>query len=298
MRTRPVPSPAPGLPGHCGPSVTAAVVWACRRGSGPHPTPQQPMVERRAMGTPGKCVNATHPVPPLSQAAVGAPGPHGPPVPGAASTTWTGAAGGTASGTARGWGPAQGWGCRRSPVTQLPAQWQVSGCLGQPGLSALLPAMPAFRPAAEPAPPRLSVVPSARDPTSRPATATPGPAEHSALTPCSTSRRRSAGTVRGDARGSARTWALVWRALRNASLAATALLGSCCRMGPACHPATASATTVATCTSLGTSLHSILATTAPVWPGRWCAAQRPAQCPAPGATGRPGAPAATAVMWG
>lgn len=108
--------------------------------------------------------------------------------------------------------------------------------------------------------------------------------------------------MRGDARGSARTWALVWRALRNASLAATALLGSCCRMGPACHPATASATTVATCTSLGTSLHSILATTgaggtgdgawgvpptftscllplptAPVWPGRWCAAQRPAQ---------------------
>lgn len=67
--------------------------------------------------------------------------------------------------------------------------------------------------------------------------------------------------MRGDARGSARTWALVWRALRNASLAATALLGSCCRTGPVCHPATASATTVATCTSLGTSLHSILATT-------------------------------------
>lgn len=68
----------------------------------------------------------------LSQAAVGAPGPHGPPVPGAASTTWTGAAGGTASGTARGWGPAQGWGCRRSPVTQLPAQ--VGATWGAVGL--------------------------------------------------------------------------------------------------------------------------------------------------------------------
>lgn len=33
--------------------------------TGPHPTPQQPMVERRAMGTPGKCVSATHPVPPV-----------------------------------------------------------------------------------------------------------------------------------------------------------------------------------------------------------------------------------------
>lgn len=31
----------------------------------PHPTPRQPMVEPRVMGTPGKCVNATHPVPPV-----------------------------------------------------------------------------------------------------------------------------------------------------------------------------------------------------------------------------------------
>lgn len=105
-----------------------------------------------------------------------------------------------------------------------------------------------------------------------------------------------------DAHRSARTWALVWHALHNASLAATALLGSCCRTGPACHPATASATTKAACTGPGTSLHSILATTgaggtgdgvwgvpptfapclphlstAPVWQGRWCAAQRSAQ---------------------
>lgn len=64
-----------------------------------------------------------------------------------------------------------------------------------------------------------------------------------------------------DAHRSARTWALVWHALHNASLAATALLGSCCRTGPACHPATASATTKAACTGPGTSLHSILATT-------------------------------------
>lgn len=59
-------------------------------------------------------------------------------------------------------------------------QWQVSGCLGLPGLSALLRATLVCRHAAEAAAPRLSVVPNAQGPSSRPVAATASPAEVSA----------------------------------------------------------------------------------------------------------------------
>lgn len=184
----------------------------------------------------------------------------------------------------------------------VPPQWQASGCPGPPGPSARLPATPACRRAAGPVPPPPLGGPNARAPSSRPATATPSPAEvrarrdaglwlrgggpdtepccplspqRSAPAPCGTARPRSAGARGGPARGCAGTWSPAWCVPRAASPAATAPPGSCCRTGAACRPDAASATTAAASTSPGTPPPSTPATTGGGhaarggWEGSW-----------------------------
>ncbi|CAM9200199.1 unnamed protein product [Bubo scandiacus] len=153
----------------------------------------------------------------------------------------------------------------------------LAGAPGRPGPSARLPAALASRGGTGPAPPRHRGAPTVLAPTSRPGTATPGPAERGARGTWFTGRRRSAGAAGGPARGSAWTAARVWSVPRSATTAAPARPGCCCRTRAACRPAAASATTTAASTSPVTPTPSTPATTAPARPGRWCVARSPAQ---------------------
>ncbi|CAM9200588.1 unnamed protein product [Bubo scandiacus] len=171
----------------------------------------------------------------------------------------------------------------------------LAGAPGRPGPSARLPAALASRGGTGPAPPRHRGAPTVLAPTSRPGTATPGPAERGARGTWFTGRRRSAGAAGGPARGSAWTAARVWSVPRSATTAAPARPGCCCRTRAACRPAAASATTTAASTSPVTPTPSTPATTAPARPGRWCVARSPAQRRR-GARGPHGGPAASPAV--